>query len=55
MDRVCARYAAVVQSNGYRVEMITQENMIEGVKPCKLIRSLLFASGNNVSDSVRKQ
>ena len=33
MDPFCARYAAVVQTNGYRTEMITQRNMIEGVQP----------------------
>ena len=33
MDRTCSRYAAFVQTNGFRTEMITQENIIEGVKP----------------------
>ena len=33
MDKLCTRYAAACQTNGFRVEMITTDNINEMVKP----------------------
>ncbi len=33
MDQTCSRYAAAVQSNGYRVEMLSSANIMEMVPP----------------------
>lgn len=33
MDRICARYAAAVETNGFRVEMITTKNIEKMLTP----------------------